>query len=333
MNTNVISYEIIDYRPEHQPWFEQLNRLWIEQWFGMEPIDEAVLGKPDEHILQPGGAILMVQQGTAIIGTAALKFVSPGVYEFTKMAVDAQFRGLKIGQALVEASIEKARQLGAHTVILYSSTRLVPAISLYRKLGFYEVPLDGPYKRSDIKMELPLLPRQPSPYMIEWATAEDAALLATFGAKAFRDTFGEANTAEDMDQYVAANFTPEKLHEELTDPSSVFLTVYDGTTLVGYVKLRTGHEPTELASQRAIEIERIYADAAYLGKRVGLTLMDAAMHHARLNKYETLWLGVWEHNIKARAFYEKFGFETFGSHIFMLGTDAQTDLLMKKSLN
>jgi ribosomal protein S18 acetylase RimI-like enzyme len=232
----------------------------------------------------------------------------------------------------VEASIEKARQLGAHTVILYSNTRLAPAITLYRKLGFYEVPLDGPYKRSDIKMELPLLPPQPSSYKIHRATVEDAALLCTFGIRAFRDTFGSANTAEDMNLYIDANFTPEKLRQELTDPLSVFLTVYDGEILAGYVKLRTGHEPAQLGPKRALEIERIYADVSYLGKRVGLTLMNEAIRHARMHNFEVLWLGVWEYNVKARNFYEKCGFETFGSHIFVLGTDAQTDLLMKKAL-
>lgn len=87
-------------------------------------------------------------------GTVALKYVEPGVYEFTKMAVDEKFRGQKIGLLLSEAAIIKARQLGAKKIILYSNTVLAPAISLYRKLGFKEVPLDGPYKRSDIKMEL-----------------------------------------------------------------------------------------------------------------------------------------------------------------------------------
>jgi len=327
-----MAYEIIDYRPEHQPWFEQLNRAWIEQHFGMEPIDEAVLGKPDEHILKPGGAILMVQREGMIVGTAALKYVRPGIYEFTKMAVEEKFRGLKLGQALTEASIEKARQMGAHTVILYSNTRLAPAISLYRKLGFYEVPVDGPYKRANIKMEFPLLPPQPTNYVIQQATPQDAPLLATFGARAFSDTFAKENTAEDMKLFIESNYTTEKLHQELTDPLSVFLTVYDGPTLAGYVKLRTGHEPAALGNQRAIEIERIYADNAYLGKRVGVTLMNAAIRHAKMNQYEVLWLGVWEHNLKARNFYEKYGFETFGSHIFMLGTDAQTDLLMKKNL-
>lgn len=148
--------EIIDYQPEHQPWFEQLNRHWIERYFWMEPIDFEVLQNPDEHIISKGGKIIMAQYDKEIVGTVALKFVNQHTYEFTKMAVDEKYQGLKIGLRLSEAAIEKAKHLQATSIILYSNTTLKPAISLYRKIGFVEIPLDGPYKRSDIKMKLVL---------------------------------------------------------------------------------------------------------------------------------------------------------------------------------
>jgi len=146
--------EIIEYSPELQPWFEKFNRDWIEKFFWMEPIDFKVLQNPEEYIIRKGGSILMASCDKEMAGTVALKYVEPDVYEFTKMAVDEKFRGQKIGLLLSEAAIIKARQLRAKKIILYSNTVLAPAISLYRKLGFKEVPLDGPYKRSDIKMEL-----------------------------------------------------------------------------------------------------------------------------------------------------------------------------------
>lgn len=145
---------ILDYKPEHQPWFEKLNRRWIEKYFRMEPLDFEILQNPDEHIIKKGGCIFMASYENEIAGTVALKFVSPAVYEFTKMAVDENFRGKKIGQALAEAAIARSKKLGAEKIILYSNTTLQPAIGLYRKLGFYEVPVDGPYERTDIKMEL-----------------------------------------------------------------------------------------------------------------------------------------------------------------------------------
>lgn len=148
--------KIIEYQPHHQPWFERLNRAWIEKYFWMEPVDVQVLEHPDEHILRDGGTILMAYSENEVAGTVALKFVGQGVYEFTKMAVDEKFQGKGIGQALTEAAIKKAKELSASKIILYSSTKLAPAISLYRKNGFKEIPVDGPYKRSDIKMELTL---------------------------------------------------------------------------------------------------------------------------------------------------------------------------------
>jgi len=146
--------EITTYQPEHQPWFEKLNRDWIEKYFWMEIIDEQVLQHPDEHILKNGGMIFMALYQKEMAGTAALKFVEPGVYEFTKMGVAEKFQGKKIGEMLSQVAIQYAKDKKAKKIILYSNTKLIPAISLYRKLGFVEVPVDGPYKRSDIKMEL-----------------------------------------------------------------------------------------------------------------------------------------------------------------------------------
>jgi GNAT superfamily N-acetyltransferase len=153
---NINGVEILTYRSDHQPWFEKLNRDWIEKYFWMEPLDVQVLAHPDEHIVKKGGTILMAAYNKEMAGTVALKFVEPGVYEFTKMAVEEKFRGKKIGLALANAAIEKARHLGAVKIILYSNTLLEPAIALYRKIGFTEIPVDGPYKRSNIKMELKL---------------------------------------------------------------------------------------------------------------------------------------------------------------------------------
>lgn len=154
--TIVSDVAILNYETIHQPWFEKFNRDWIEQYFWMEPLDFEVLQHPDEHIIKEGGTILMAAVGKEIAGTVALKYVSPGVFEFTKMAVEERFRGKKVGKILAEAAIRKARSLQADKIILYSNTVLEPAIALYRKLGFKEIPVDGPYKRSNIKMELVL---------------------------------------------------------------------------------------------------------------------------------------------------------------------------------
>ena len=149
--------EVVDYQKEHQPYFEQFNCAWIGKYFWLEEIDKYVLQHPEDAILAEGGAILMAKYEGTVAGTVALKKVTDEVYEFTKMAVDESFRRKGIAEALSHAAFEKAKELGARKVTLYSQTGLVPAITMYRKLGFKEVPLEkGAYKRSDIKMEIEL---------------------------------------------------------------------------------------------------------------------------------------------------------------------------------
>ena len=146
---------IVDYVPAHQPYFEKFNRDWIEKYFVMEPVDEFVLTDPEEALLKPGGAVLMAEYDGEVAGTVALRKVDDKTFEFTKMAVDSNFQRRGIAEALSYASFEKAKELGATTVILYSNSILTPAIHLYEKLGFKHVPVGNTgYKRSDVKMEI-----------------------------------------------------------------------------------------------------------------------------------------------------------------------------------
>lgn len=147
--------EIVDYVPAHQSFFEKFNRQWIEELFVMEPVDEFVLRNPDIAILNTGGAILMALYKGIPAGTVALRKVEEGVYEFTKMAVDTNYRRKGIAEALSYASFEKAKQLGASKVILYSNTKNAGAIKLYEKLGFHHLPVEkGVYERANVKMEI-----------------------------------------------------------------------------------------------------------------------------------------------------------------------------------
>jgi ribosomal protein S18 acetylase RimI-like enzyme len=150
------SIKIVEYQDGHQPAFERLNRAWIERYFVMEPLDFDILQHPGVHIIAMGGSILMAKVGEEIAGTVALRYNAPGRFEFTKMAVDEKHQGKKVGLLLAQAAIKKVKQMGGHTIFLYSNTKLEAAIRLYRKLGFQEVPVDGPYKRVNIKMELKL---------------------------------------------------------------------------------------------------------------------------------------------------------------------------------
>lgn len=146
--------QIREYEAQDQPAFETLNRQWIEKYFKMEPPDYEILQHPDEHILTRGGRIFMAFSNNEPVGTVALKPVSSKTFELTKMAVLESFRGRRIGRALAESAIAWAANSGADKIVLYSNTLLDAAIVLYRNLGFKEIPVDGPYERTNIKMEL-----------------------------------------------------------------------------------------------------------------------------------------------------------------------------------
>jgi ribosomal protein S18 acetylase RimI-like enzyme len=144
---------IIDYQPEHQPYFEKFNRQWIEELFEMEPVDEWVLTNPDKAILEPGGAILIALYDGVPAGTVGLRKFDTDTFEFTKMAVDENFRRKGIAEAISYASFKKAKELGANKVILYSNKKNAAAVKLYEKIGFQHVEVEpGVYKRANVKM-------------------------------------------------------------------------------------------------------------------------------------------------------------------------------------
>ncbi|MEP0890535.1 MULTISPECIES: bifunctional helix-turn-helix transcriptional regulator/GNAT family N-acetyltransferase [unclassified Leptolyngbya] len=149
--------KILDYTPDYQQNFKQLNCAWIEKYFILEDADYESLDHPDKKILQPGGHIYLAQYNGEIVGTCALIKMTDDTFELAKMAVSEEAQGKGIGWQLGQAAITKARELGAKTLYLESSTILEPAIKLYQKLGFRKVTgRPTPYKRCNIQMELSL---------------------------------------------------------------------------------------------------------------------------------------------------------------------------------
>jgi DNA-binding MarR family transcriptional regulator/GNAT superfamily N-acetyltransferase len=149
---------LVDYAPHHQSSFKQLNVEWIEQYFRLEQADLQALDYPEEYILQRGGHILLAEYLGEIVGTCALIKMDAETYELAKMAVSPKAQGMGIGLQLGEAAIAKARALGASRLYLESNTKLVPALTLYHKLGFRKT-VSGPpspYERCNIQMELSL---------------------------------------------------------------------------------------------------------------------------------------------------------------------------------
>ena len=164
------------------------------------------------------------------------------------------------------------------------------------------------------------------------ATLDDVQLLIDLGIRTFYDTFASSNTKKDMDMYIDKSFNVAQVTSELTDEANTFVIVESGGTPAGYGKVRKSETPEELAGERTIEIERLYEGKEFIGKQVGRFIMDACLDIAKKEGYQTVWLGVWEHNARAIAFYEKCGFKKFGQHPFIVGTDHQTDFLFRKTL-
>lgn len=149
--------EIIDYQPQYAKDFLKLNKEWIEKFFKLEEEDKKTLENPNKHIIQPGGAIKLAKYKDEIVGTCALIKINDSIYELAKMAVTEKCQGLQIGKKLGLSVLEKAKELGAAKVILESNKKLVPAINLYKSLGFKSSQHFGEksvYERCDIEMEI-----------------------------------------------------------------------------------------------------------------------------------------------------------------------------------
>ena len=167
---------------------------------------------------------------------------------------------------------------------------------------------------------------------IRRAGPDDAAILAEFGARTFRETFGTDNTPEDMALYLDASYGPERQGEELRDAAVVTLLAEDGRRLVGYAQLHEGPAPDCVPGVTPIEIRRFYVDREWQGRGVAQTLMMASLEAAMEREARTVWLAVWERNLRAQAFYRKCGFEDHGAKEFLLGRDRQIDRVMVRAL-
>jgi|SRR5450432_1989235 len=163
-------------------------------------------------------------------------------------------------------------------------------------------------------------------------TAADAENIALLSRQTFYDTFAEFNSAADMETFMNESFSLQALVAEVNTDQNTFLAAFMEQELAGYAKITDGQNPPELGNANAIEIARIYVAQKTIGHGVGKALMEHCIQLAVEKNKQLIWLGVWEHNQRAISFYRKFGFEKFGEHDFILGSDVQTDWLMKKML-
>lgn len=164
------------------------------------------------------------------------------------------------------------------------------------------------------------------------ATVADAAMLAGLATETFRDTFAKYNDPADMDAYIAEALTSTRFAEEIADPANVWFVAEVDDSPAGYAKLRAGEAHESVTGDAPIEISRLYAQQQFHGRGVGRALIEACFEEARRREARTIWLGVWEHNARAIAFYEKCGFVRCGATTFVLGKDVQTDDVMSRAV-
>lgn len=167
---------------------------------------------------------------------------------------------------------------------------------------------------------------------IEPIGPEAVSALRTIAIQTFLDTYGQFNTPENVKVHIATAFNETQLIGELQNPQVSYYFAYHHQTLIGYLKLNVGHSQTEPMPVTHLEIERIYVINAFKGKGMGRQFIEQAKQQAKTLGKTVVWLGVWEKNPKAIAFYEHMGFVKSGTHTFTVGTEDQTDFVMTLTL-
>lgn len=169
---------------------------------------------------------------------------------------------------------------------------------------------------------------------IRYGTVQDAEKLTPLAIKIFNDTFADnpLNKPEDMDEYISEAFSFEQTRSELADENSIFFIAETDGEMIGYAKLQKHSKEDCISDENPIELQRLYVAHGFHGRGVAAKIMETCFEESKRQNFQTIWLGVWEYNYRAQKFYEKLGFQIVGNHIFMLGKDAQTDLIMEKKL-
>jgi ribosomal protein S18 acetylase RimI-like enzyme len=169
---------------------------------------------------------------------------------------------------------------------------------------------------------------------IRQALQEDAKVLTDLAYTTFWDAFAHhpKNAPDDLNHYMRQAFNQEQITAELADGKNIFLIAEIDGEAAGYSKIIIDNIEPGITAERPVELSRLYSHQRHLGQGVGQSLMDACLKRAQAENRDVMWLGVWEYNPRAQRFYEKNGFRVVGSHVFLLGKDPQTDLLMQREL-
>ena len=161
------------------------------------------------------------------------------------------------------------------------------------------------------------------------AKLSDAKELSELVAKIFRDTFADQSSVEDMEIHCQSTYGEKIQFDEIASHDCITLVADDSGQLVAYAQLRWGSHPECVSDQAPLEVQRLYVDKSWHGKGVAHDLMQACLDIIRDRKGHIAWLGVWENNSRAISFYKKYHFQEVGDQVFLLGHDAQRDIIME----
>lgn len=168
---------------------------------------------------------------------------------------------------------------------------------------------------------------------IRAASPDDAAELAGFAARVFGEVFGPGNDEKDIAWYLGEAFGPDIQRAEITAPGAIVLVAEDPEgAIVGYLHIAASETPASVTATRAVELKRLYVKPSLHSRGTGKALLDEGLAGAVAGGADAVWLGVWEHNVRAQKFYQREGFTRVGEHIFLLGSDPQTDWIMQRAM-
>lgn len=249
----------------------------------------------------------------------------PAIY-MKELYVAEKYRGKKIGEKLMNSLETEAKKNNCEVIKWTVAPWNKAGQKFYEQLGArennewlnYEWILNK--KNSDINIE------------VSKVTTDEIVKLQVIGRQTFFETFYSSNSEKDMKDYLETGFSIKKLTAELNNSESIFYFAKLNNEVIGYLKLNFGQSQTELKDDKALEIERIYVIKKFQGNKAGQILFEKAIEVAKRKNMSYVWLGVWEENLRAIRFYKKNGFIIFDKHIFKLGNDEQTDLMMKLEL-
>lgn len=290
---------------------------------------------PDFYCQNGGNFWIATTSEGQLVGTIALIDIGDGMGALRKMFVHRKYRGKALGVAslLLHTLLAHCRVNQINAVYLGTNPRLQAAMRFYEKNGFVQLPKDT------LPVEFPLMgvdsifyEYKTPVFDITPAQQTDAPALRDLMEQTFVDTYAQFNTPENMQQYIASHFGLAQVEQELRDETVQYLLMKQNERLIGFAKLVRNHAAEGLEGQKVVEIERIYVTRAHHGQKLGAKLMQACLDWSKKEGFTTVWLGVWEQNQKALAFYQKMGFQRFGEHVFVLGTEVQNDFLMKKEV-